>query len=149
MYHQVSEPLNVLGSALKEATIKDLLKKMIGKIKGAPKELLKEIGIAVSKGKITPMTSDASVKGWVVGIIAGAIISICQAADVQPATVGHALQTGDTTQAVSALDSLFAKIPASADLALIKVDLSKVNQALNDKAFQFDTRIGPTGPVQA
>ena len=148
MYCKISEPLSAIGSALKDAGVtKQQLKELVDKMKKNP-GVMKDVGKAVSQGK---SASDDVTAGLLskYGPIVALILGLAAAAHADPKQVGQSLAQADTSAKVEqVLDSLINKVDV-ADLAMEmkgeKADLSKVMQALNDKAFQFDTKVGPTG----
>lgn len=146
MYRKISEPLTVIGSALKKAEVsKQQLKEMVDKMKKNP-EVMKDIGKAVSQGKDASEVSAGLLSKY--GPIVALILGLAAAAHADPKQIGGQLAQADSSAKVEqVLDSLINKVDMP-ELAMVmkgKADLSKVNQALNDKAFQFDTRVGPTG----
>jgi len=142
MYRNVSEPLFVLGSAMKEAfgeISRPALKKIIDQLGKAPVETLQEIGKAVQTKHV-----EAGAFSKFVGIV-GMLAALATAAGAEPAQVGRQLAQADSTQKVEdILDGLFNKVETPELAMKGKTDLSKVNQELNDDAFKFDTRVGPT-----
>ena len=144
MYRKISEPLVVIGSALKTGVSKQQLKEMVDKMKKNP-EIMKDVGKAVSQGK---SASDDVTAGLLskYGPIVALILALAAAAHADPKQVGNQLaQADNSTKVEQVLDSLLNKVDMPDLVMKGKADLSKVNQALNDKAFQFDTRVGPTG----
>ena len=144
MYYKVSESLSMIGSALKDAAIsKEQLKQIVDKIKNAPPEVMKNIGDAVSQGKDASVTAAMGKFGPIVALIIG----LAMAAHADPASVGKDLAKADSsTKVEQILDSLINKV----DMPTLTMkgespDMSKINNALNDKAFHFDTHVGPTG----
>ena len=144
MYHNVSETLSVIGSSLKNADIsKEQLKGIVDKIKNAPPELIKDIGKSVSQGKDASEISAGLLSKY--GPIVALILGLAAAAHADPKQIGNQLAQADSSSKVeSILDSLVNKVDVKELTMKSPSDLSKVNQALNDKAFQFDTRVGPT-----
>ena len=145
MYHNVSETLSVIGSALKNADVsKEELKGLVDKIKKAPPELIKDLGKAVSQGKDASEVSAGLLSKY--GPIVALILGLAAAAHADPKQIGSQLAQADSSSKVeSILDSLINKVDVKELAMKSPSDLSKVNQVLNDKAFQFDTRTGPTG----
>jgi len=145
MYRKISEPLTVIGSALKEAEVsKQDLKELVDKMKKNP-GVMNDVGKAVSQGK---SASDDVTAGLLskYGPIVALILSLAAAAHADPKQIGNQLSQADSSAKVEqVLDSLINKVDMPALAMKGKADLSKVTQALNDKAFQFDTRVGPTG----
>ena len=145
MYRHVSESLSVIGSALKNADVsKEVLKGIVDKIKMAPPELIKDIGKSVSQGKDASEISAGLLSKY--GPIVALILGLAAAAHADPKQIGSQLAQADSSAKVeSILDSLINKVDIKELAMKSPSDLSKVNQTLNDKAFQFDTRTGPTG----
>ena len=78
--------------------------------------------------------------------IVALLLGLAAAAHADPVQVGNQLAQADSSAKVeSVLDSLINKVDVKELAMKSPSDLSKVNQILNDKAFQFDTRTGPTG----
>jgi hypothetical protein len=146
MYCKISEPLTVIGSALKEADVsKQQLKDMINKMKNNP-SVMQDVGKAVSQGK-TASDVEAGLLGKY-GPIVALILGLAAAAHAEPEQIGRDLAKADTPAKVEqVMDSLLTKVslPELSMKMKGKSDLSKVNQVLNDQAFHFDTRVGPTG----
>ena len=145
MYRKVSESVSALGIGIKEAfgdISKPALKKIIDQLGKAPIETLKELGTAVQMKHAGKVQSGTMSK--FVGLI-GLLAAIASAAGADPAQVGKQIAKADTSDKVEMiLDDLLNKVESTELSMRGKADLSKVNQELNDEAFKFDTRVGPT-----
>jgi hypothetical protein len=146
MYSKISEPLSVIGNALKDAAgpvSKPQLKSVVDKIIKAPAELLQQIGDAVSK-KSASEDITAGALGRL-GAIVGLIAALALAAGAEPAQIGKQIAQADTAKKVETiLDSLVQKADMPTLTMKGKIDMNKVMDALNDAAFNVDTRVGPT-----